>query len=53
MAHDPIPMYHQRLLRLGVAEERLADSVTSVAAAIDAATEDAKVAAAAGPAIRN
>ena len=44
MAHDPIPMYHQRLLRLGVAEERLADIVTSVAAAIDAATEDAKAA---------
>ena len=40
MAHDPIPMYHQRLLRLGVAEERLAEIVTSVAAAIDEATED-------------
>ena len=28
LAHDPIPMYHQRLLRLGVAEERLAEIVT-------------------------
>ena len=45
IAHDPIPMYHQRLLRLGVAEERLAEIVTSVASAIDAATEEAKAAA--------
>ena len=44
IAHDPIPMYHQRLLRLGVAEERLTEIVTSVAAAIDAATEEAKAA---------
>ena len=45
IAHDPIPMYHQRLLRLGVAEERLAEIVTSVASAIDTATEEAKAAA--------
>ena len=45
MEHDPIPMYHQRLLRLGVAEERLAEIVTSVAAAIGATTEEAKAAA--------
>ena len=50
IAHDPIPMYHQRLLRLGVAEERLAEIVTSVAAAIDAATEAAKAAAPPDPA---
>ena len=50
MAHDPIPMYHQRLLRLGVAEAELADIVTSVAAAIDAATEEAKAAAPPDPA---
>lgn len=44
MAHDPIPMYHQRLLRLGVPEARLTEIETSVAAAIDAATERAKAA---------
>lgn len=44
MAHDPIPMYHQRLLRLGVAEAQLAAIVTDVAAAVDAATEAAKAA---------
>jgi acetoin:2,6-dichlorophenolindophenol oxidoreductase subunit alpha len=44
MAHDPIPMYHQRLLRLGVPEARLTEVETSVAAAIDAATEAAKAA---------
>ena len=44
MAHDPIPMYHQRLLRLGVPEARLTEIETSVAAAIDAATEAAKAA---------
>jgi pyruvate dehydrogenase E1 component alpha subunit len=42
--HDPIPMYHQRLLRLGVPEARLSDIETSVAAAIDEATERAKAA---------
>lgn len=40
--HDPIPMYHQRLLRLGVREVELTEIETSVAAAIDAATEAAK-----------
>lgn len=44
MQHDPIPMYHQRLLRLGVPEARLAEIETSVAGAIDAATEAAKAA---------
>jgi len=44
MQHDPIPMYHQRLLRLGVPEARLAEIETSVAAAIDAATQAAKAA---------
>jgi pyruvate dehydrogenase E1 component alpha subunit len=44
MAHDPIPMYHQRLLRVGVPESRLAEIETSVAATIDAATEAAKAA---------
>ncbi len=44
MLHDPIPMYHQRLLRLGVPEARLAEIETSVAAAIDAATQAAKAA---------
>jgi TPP-dependent pyruvate/acetoin dehydrogenase alpha subunit len=49
MAHDPIPMYHQRLLRLGVPEARLTEIETSVAAAIDAATERAKAAPAPHP----
>jgi pyruvate dehydrogenase E1 component alpha subunit len=44
MAHDPIPMYHQRLLRVGVPESRLAEIETTDAATIDAATEDAKAA---------
>ena len=43
-------MYHQRLLGLGVEEERLTDIVTTVAAAIDAATADAKAAAPPDPA---
>lgn len=42
LAHDPIPMYHQRLLRIGVGERELTEIETSVAAAIDAATEAAK-----------
>ena len=42
--HDPIPMYHQRLLRLGVAEEELAGIEKSVAHAIDEATEAAMAA---------
>jgi pyruvate dehydrogenase E1 component alpha subunit len=44
MAHDPIPMYHQRLLRLGVPEVQLTEIETSVAASIDDATERAKAA---------
>ena len=40
--HDPIPMYHRRLLRLGVAEQRLTEIETSVAAEIDTATASAK-----------
>ncbi len=41
---DPIPLYHQRLLRLGVSEAELASIDREVAAAVDAATEEAKVA---------
>ncbi|WP_116999397.1 thiamine pyrophosphate-dependent dehydrogenase E1 component subunit alpha [Desertimonas flava] len=44
LSHDPIPMYHQRLLRLGVSEEELAGIATAVAAEVDAATEAAKAA---------
>ncbi|CAN5747464.1 thiamine pyrophosphate-dependent dehydrogenase E1 component subunit alpha [soil metagenome] len=44
MAHDPIPMYHQLLLRTGVREEHRTEFETSVAAAIDEATEWAKAA---------
>jgi len=39
---DPIPMYHQRLLRTGVPEARLGSIQREVAEAIDAATEFAK-----------
>lgn len=39
---DPIPMYHQRLLRIGTPEIRLTEIQREVAAAIDAATEFAK-----------
>ena len=42
LEHDPIPMYHQRLLRTGVPEEELTQIELSVAAEIDAATEAAK-----------
>ena len=44
MAHDPIPMYHQRLLGLGVPEEKLATINQEIASEIDAATEAAKAA---------
>lgn len=44
MKHDPIPMYHQRLLRVGAEEHQLSEIETSVAAAIDEATERAKAA---------
>jgi pyruvate dehydrogenase E1 component alpha subunit len=40
--HDPIPLYHDRLLSLGTAEERLSTIEREVAAAVDAATEFAK-----------
>jgi pyruvate dehydrogenase E1 component alpha subunit len=39
---DPIPMYHQRLLRLGVPEAELAGIQQSVARRVDEATEFAK-----------
>ncbi len=39
---DAIPMYHNRLLSLGVPEDRLGSISREVAAAIDAATEFAK-----------
>ena len=40
--HDPIPLYHARLLSLGVAEETLESIQEETARAIDAATEFAK-----------
>ena len=42
LEHDPIPMYHQRLLDLGVGEERLTAIIGEVAAEIDRAAEAAK-----------
>ncbi|MDH4117396.1 MAG: thiamine pyrophosphate-dependent dehydrogenase E1 component subunit alpha [Acidimicrobiia bacterium] len=39
---DPIPMYHQRLLRLGVPEGRLSEITQDVARRVDEATEFAK-----------
>jgi len=44
LAHDPIPMYHQRLLRLGIGERELTEIETAVSAMIDSATEAAKAA---------
>jgi acetoin:2,6-dichlorophenolindophenol oxidoreductase subunit alpha len=41
-ARDPIPVYHDRLLNLGVPEERLSAIEREVAEAIDAATAFAK-----------
>ncbi len=41
MERDPIPMYHQRLLQLGVPEGVLSTISTETAAAVDAATEGA------------
>jgi pyruvate dehydrogenase E1 component alpha subunit len=40
--HDPIPLYHERLLRLGVAEERLSSIQQDVARRVGEATEFAK-----------
>jgi acetoin:2,6-dichlorophenolindophenol oxidoreductase subunit alpha len=42
MARDPIPMYHQRLLRLGIPEGRLTTITQDVARRVDEATEFAK-----------
>ena len=44
LEHDPIGMYHQRLLDLGVGEDRLAAIIGEVAAEIERATEAAKAA---------
>ena len=44
MGHDPIPLYHRRLLRLGVPEDRLTGIERQVADEVDAATEFAKAA---------
>jgi TPP-dependent pyruvate/acetoin dehydrogenase alpha subunit len=41
LAHDPIAMYHQRLLGLGVSEGELTTIVHEIATVIDAATEAA------------
>ncbi len=41
LARDPIPMYHQRLLQLGVQEADLARISTETAEAVDVATEAA------------
>ena len=49
LAHDPIPMYHQRLLRIGVPEAELSEIETAVAAAMDTATERARAAPRPGP----
>ena len=42
MGRDPIPMYHQRLLRLGVPEGRLTTITQDVARRVDEATDFAK-----------
>lgn len=39
---DPIPMYHQRMLRLGVPESRLSEITQRVAQQVEEATEFAK-----------
>jgi len=41
MKRDPIPMYHQRLLQLGVGEETLTAIAQQVAAAVQRATDEA------------
>ncbi len=40
--HDPVPLYHSRLLSLGVPEAQLSSIQREIAAAIDVATEFAK-----------
>jgi pyruvate dehydrogenase E1 component alpha subunit len=42
LERDPIPMYHLRLLRLGVSEDELSGIQREVATAVDAATEFAE-----------
>lgn len=42
LERDPIPMYHQRLLRLGVSEARLTSIQQGVAKTVEDATEFAK-----------
>jgi acetoin:2,6-dichlorophenolindophenol oxidoreductase subunit alpha len=42
LAKDPIPMYRQRLLEAGVADDRLSAIESDVQAEVDAATEEAK-----------
>jgi len=49
LARDPIPLYHQRLLRLGVDESTLLDIQQDVAARVDEATEFATTGAEPGP----
>jgi pyruvate dehydrogenase E1 component alpha subunit len=49
LAHDPIPLYHQRMLRLGVDESRLLGIQQQVATRVDQATEFAKSGAEPGP----
>jgi pyruvate dehydrogenase E1 component alpha subunit len=49
LERDPIPMYHQRLLRLGVDERELLAIQQGVAASVDEATEFARSGAAPGP----
>ncbi len=41
MERDPIPMYHQRLLGLGVDEGELSTIATQVAAAVESSTQEA------------
>ena len=48
-ARDPIPMYHKRLLELGVAEGDLAAIQQDVARRVDEATEFAKSGRVPGP----
>jgi pyruvate dehydrogenase E1 component alpha subunit len=42
LERDPIPMYHERLLGLGVEEGQLSEINVATAAAVDVATEEAK-----------
>ncbi len=49
LERDPIPLYHQRMLRLGVDESRLLDIQQDVASRVDEATEFAKSGSEPGP----